>query len=94
MCSFTSPTTYSHLGKLPLHTPVPWLLCALQVEVSCKHRCLEDLTSTTRFVTWSLHTKSHKALKNMMGKLQLADPTRTAGTGARCCKLLGLMFVA
>lgn len=24
----------------------------LQVEASCKHRCLEDLTSTTRFVTW------------------------------------------
>jgi hypothetical protein len=27
-------------------------VCAPQVEASCKHRCLEDLTSTTRFVTW------------------------------------------
>lgn len=78
---------YVHRAKnivKPWGMPVPWLLCVLQVEVSCKHRCLEDLTSTTRFVTWSLHTKSHKALKNMMGKLQLADPTRTAGAGERC----------
>jgi hypothetical protein len=66
----------------PWNVSVPWLLCVSQVEISCKHRCLEDLTSTTRFVTWSLHTKSHKALKNMMGKLQLADPTRSAGTGS------------
>lgn len=54
----------------------------LQVEASCKHRCLEDLTSTTRFVTWSLHTKTHKALKSMMGKLQAADPTRLGAAGS------------
>jgi hypothetical protein len=56
--------------------------CWLQVEASCKHRCLEDLTSTTRFVTWSLHTKTHKALKSMMGKLQAADPTRLGAAGS------------
>jgi hypothetical protein len=29
----------------------------------------------------SLHTKSHKALKSMMGKLQMTDPTRTTAAG-------------
>lgn len=53
----------------------------MQVEASCKHRCLEDLTSTTRFVTWSLHTKSTKALRSMMSRLQLPEGLRIGSTG-------------
>ena len=41
-----------------------------QVEAACKHRCLEDLTSTTRYVTWSLHTKHTRALRAILGRLQ------------------------
>eukprot|EP00775_Hariotina_reticulata_P003076 gene3076-3355_t len=52
-----------------------------EVEASCKHRCLEDLTSTTRFVTWSLHTKSTKALRSMMSRLQLPEGLRIGSTG-------------
>jgi len=39
------------------------------VEKSCKGKCLEDLQSTTRYVTWSLHTKSKTSLKAMLGKV-------------------------
>lgn len=49
------------------------------MEGGCKHRCLEDLQSTTRFVTWSLHTKSTKALRSIMSKLQLPDVLRGGG---------------
>jgi hypothetical protein len=63
-----------------------------QVEGGCKHRCLEDLQSTTRFVTWSLHTKSTKALRSIMSKLQLPDVLRGGGGGAAggfCSKSAG-----
>lgn len=52
------------------------------MEGGCKHRCLEDLQSTTRFVTWSLHTKSTKALRSIMSKLQLPDVLRGGGGAA------------
>ncbi|EFJ48795.1 dynamin-related GTPase [Volvox carteri f. nagariensis] len=39
-----------------------------QVEESCKERCLEDLASTTRYVSWSLHTRNMRNLKHMLGK--------------------------
>jgi hypothetical protein len=65
------------------------LVCVtLQVEGGCKHRCLEDLQSTTRFVTWSLHTKSTKALRSIMSKLHLPDVLRGGGgaAGGYCSK--------
>ncbi|KIY93293.1 hypothetical protein MNEG_14669, partial [Monoraphidium neglectum] len=49
-----------------------------EVESGCKTRCLEDLTSTTRYVTWSLHTKSTKALRAMMSKLHIPEAVRAA----------------
>lgn len=30
---------------------------------------MEDLQSTTRYVTWSLHTKSRSSLKAMLSKV-------------------------
>lgn len=33
-------------------------------------RCLEDLTSTTRYVTWSLHTKSSTAMTAMLRRVR------------------------
>lgn len=38
-------------------------------EKGCRGKCLEDLQSTTRYVTWSLHTKSKTSLKAMLGKV-------------------------
>ena len=31
---------------------------------------MEDLQSTTRYVTWSLHTKSRSSLKAMLSKVR------------------------
>ena len=39
------------------------------VEKTCRAKCLEDLQSTTRYVTWSLHTKSRASLKAMLSKV-------------------------
>ena len=39
-------------------------------EKACRARCMEDLLSTTRYVTWSLHTKSRASLKAMLGKVR------------------------
>lgn len=55
---------------------------AVQVEAGCKHRCLEDLTSTTRFVSWSLHTKSTKSLKALMSKLSVPSTLVPQMSGA------------
>ncbi|KAK9814730.1 hypothetical protein WJX72_010634 [[Myrmecia] bisecta] len=38
-------------------------------EKICRSKCLEDLQSTTRYVTWSLHTKSRSSLKAMLSKV-------------------------
>ena len=43
------------------------------VEKTCLGKCLEDLQSTTRYVTWSLHTKSKTSLKAMLGKVMMAS---------------------
>ena len=44
-------------------------------EKGCRGKCLEDLQSTTRYVTWSLHTKSKTSLKAMLGKVVDLIPT-------------------
>ena len=38
-------------------------------ERQCRNKCLEDLQSTTRYVTWSLHTKSRASLKSMLNRV-------------------------
>lgn len=62
-----------------------------QVEQDVRKKCLEDLQSTTRYVTWSLHTKSRAGLRQMLSRV--ADhsdaPTSsssTAGSGAGAAK--------
>ncbi|GIL71330.1 hypothetical protein Vretimale_2679 [Volvox reticuliferus] len=51
-----------------------------QVEESCKERCLEDLASTTRYVSWSLHTRNSRNLKQMLGRVRVTS--NDAGTPA------------
>jgi hypothetical protein len=41
-------------------------------ERGCRARCLEDLASTTRYVSWSLHTRSNRALRAMVAKITAA----------------------
>lgn len=40
-----------------------------EIERGTRSKCLEDLQSTTRYVTWSLHTKSRASLKAMLSKV-------------------------
>ncbi|GAB4820130.1 hypothetical protein N2152v2_007176 [Parachlorella kessleri] len=40
-----------------------------ETEKNCRNKCTEDLISTTRYVTWSLHTKSRASLKSMLSKV-------------------------
>ncbi|GLI59277.1 hypothetical protein VaNZ11_001126 [Volvox africanus] len=49
-----------------------------QVEESCKERCLEDLASTTRYVSWSLHTRNSRNLKQVLGRVRVTS--NDAGT--------------
>ena len=39
-----------------------------EIERSTRSKCMEDLTSLTRYVSWSLHTKSRTSLKSMLEK--------------------------
>ena len=39
-------------------------------ERGCRARCLEDLASTTRYVTWSLHTKGRDGLRGVLSRPQ------------------------
>jgi hypothetical protein len=40
-----------------------------ECERGTREKCLEDLQSTTRYVTWSLHTKSRSSLKAMLSRV-------------------------
>ncbi|CAL5226962.1 g9847 [Coccomyxa viridis] len=56
-------------------------------EKECRNKCLEDLQSTTRYVTWSLHTKSRASLKSMLNRVttptqQLAKSSNGRGGGS------------
>lgn len=39
-------------------------------ERSVRAKCLEDLQCTTRYITWSLHTRNGAALKHMLGDVR------------------------
>ena len=45
-------------------------------EKECRAKCLEDLQSTTRYVTWSLHTKSRASLKSMLNRVRMHSPRK------------------
>lgn len=46
---------------------------------------MEDLQSTTRYVTWSLHTKSRSSLKAMLSKVGVVEGAAQARPGQACC---------
>ena len=41
-----------------------------RLHAQCRAKCQEDLMSTTRYVTWSLHTKSRTSLKAMLNRVR------------------------
>lgn len=55
---------------------------AESTEQSCRERCMEDLESTTRYVTWSLHNKNRAGLRHFLDSFvapeQLCANTHTA----------------
>ncbi|KAM3273448.1 hypothetical protein ACQJBY_042976 [Aegilops geniculata] len=55
---------------------------AESTEQSCRERCMEDLESTTRCVTWSLHNKNRAGLRHFLDSFvapeQLCANTHTA----------------
>jgi hypothetical protein len=52
-----------------------------ELERGTRAKCLEDLQSTTRYVTWSLHTKSRSSLKAMLSKVS-GPGAKAGGKGA------------
>ncbi|GAX84335.1 hypothetical protein CEUSTIGMA_g11757.t1 [Chlamydomonas eustigma] len=51
-----------------------------EVEKSCKLRCLEDLQSTTRYVTWSLHAKNTRGLRSILARARQGDGASHSGS--------------
>ncbi|KAG2421972.1 hypothetical protein HYH02_015565, partial [Chlamydomonas schloesseri] len=51
------------------------------VEDSCKERCLEDLASTTRYVSWSLHTRNSRSLKQLLGRVRVTGSDSSSSCG-------------
>eukprot|EP00884_Botryococcus_braunii_P010410 jgi/Botrbrau1/19370/Bobra.0338s0005.2 len=45
-------------------------------ERSCRNKCQEDLLSTTRYVTWSLHNRSRSSMKAMLCKAMAGTQTQ------------------
>lgn len=54
-----------------------------EAEKVCRGKCQEDLMSTTRYVTWSLHTKSRSSLKAMLSKVSVQLVLHCSAT--LCC---------
>ncbi|KAL6641788.1 hypothetical protein ACP70R_019969 [Stipagrostis hirtigluma subsp. patula] len=59
---------------------------AESTEQSCRERCMEDLESTTRYVTWSLHNKNRAGLRHFLDSFvapeQLSVNTHTPHSSA------------
>ena len=51
-------------------------------ERGCRARCLEDLASTTRYVTWSLHTKGRDGLRGVLSRPQSNNSGGSGGSGS------------
>lgn len=56
------------------------------MEKNCRSKCAEDLLSTTRYVTWSLHNKSRGALKTMMAKVEAKATAKARADSAAAAK--------
>ncbi|KAI7747678.1 hypothetical protein M8C21_029016 [Ambrosia artemisiifolia] len=53
---------------------------AESTERSCHEKCMEDLISTTRYVTWSLHNKNRAGLRQFLDSFGGAEQPANGGT--------------
>lgn len=52
---------------------------AESAERACRERCMEDLESTTRYVTWSLHNKNRAGLRHFLDSFASAEKSTLSG---------------
>ncbi|CAA7396759.1 unnamed protein product [Spirodela intermedia] len=50
---------------------------AESTERTCRDKCMEDLMSTTRYVTWSIHNKNRPGLRQFLDSFTSADQTQS-----------------
>lgn len=62
-------------------------------ERNVRNKCKEDLLSTTRYITWSLHTRNGCGLKGMLGDVRSSQHVHCA-TCFRSVSNYGLLFGA
>ncbi|KAM1225706.1 hypothetical protein ACFX13_045142 [Malus domestica] len=55
---------------------------AESTERACREKCMEDLVSTTRYVTWSLHNKNRAGLRQFLDSFAGTEHATTGGSGA------------
>jgi hypothetical protein len=48
-----------------------------RTEIDVRGKCKEDLISTTRYITWSLHTRSGFGLRNIIGDVSASSAVRS-----------------
>nr|XP_011465589.1 PREDICTED: dynamin-like protein ARC5 isoform X1 [Fragaria vesca subsp. vesca] len=53
---------------------------AESTERACREKCMEDLVSTTRYVTWSLHNKNRAGLRQFLDSFSGTEHTTVSGT--------------
>jgi len=61
-----------------------------ETERTVRNKCKEDLVSTTRYITWSLHTKNGFGLRSMLGKARSGLAGRAGAGGAGWCRFESL----
>ncbi|XP_022898089.1 dynamin-like protein ARC5 isoform X1 [Olea europaea var. sylvestris] len=52
---------------------------AESTERSCREKCMEDLVSTTRYVTWSLHNKNRAGLRQFLDSFGGSEQSTVVG---------------
>ncbi|XP_012071357.1 dynamin-like protein ARC5 [Jatropha curcas] len=55
---------------------------AESTERACHEKCMEDLVSTTRYVTWSLHNKNRAGLRHFLDSFGGTEQSSTGGNSA------------
>ena len=54
-----------------------------QTERACREKCMEDLKSVTRYVTWSLHAKNRDSLRSMFMNVAQSHEIAVGAGGAK-----------
>ncbi|OAP02560.1 DRP5B [Arabidopsis thaliana] len=56
-------------------------------EKSCRDKCMEDLASTTRYVTWSLHNKNRAGLRQFLDSFGGTEHNTTSGSSIQTTEM-------